>query len=61
MRMIYVDTVANPEAAGQHSVFTIPTVLVFFQGREQFRFARNIGLNQLEEAIARPYSMVFED
>ncbi len=41
-------------------VFTIPTILIYFEGREHARLNRNIGMHQLEEAIARPCQMVFE-
>lgn len=60
MRMGYVDTELSPALAGQHRVFTIPTILIFFMGKEQHRFSRNISLFQLEEAIAKPYGMIFE-
>jgi thioredoxin-like negative regulator of GroEL len=55
----YVDTDVSPVLSGQHRVFTLPTILIFFQGREQQRYSRNISLYQLEESIRRPYGMVF--
>lgn len=61
MAACYVDTDKSPLIAGQHRVFTIPTILLFFGGREHYRFSRNIGIYQLEEAIERPYRLVFED
>jgi thioredoxin 1 len=60
MHMGYVDTEHSPLLSGQHRVFTIPTILLFFMGKEQQRFSRNISLYQLEEAIAKPYGMIFE-
>ena len=57
----YVDTEKSPVIAGQFRVFTIPTILIFFEGKEQVRYSRNISMHQLEEAISRPYSLVFED
>jgi thioredoxin-like negative regulator of GroEL len=57
----YVDTDQSPELSGQHRVFTIPTILLFFQGREQHRFSRNISLHQLEAAIERPYGLIYEE
>jgi len=60
MHAAYVDTEVSPFLSGQHRVFTIPTILLYFQGREQQRFSRNISLYQLEEAIARPYGLIFE-
>lgn len=60
MRMYYCDTIIQSEVAAQNRVFAVPTVLVFFDGRETFRFSRNIGLGELEQSVARPYSMIFE-
>ena len=60
MTMYYSNTVNQSEVAAQNRVFAVPTVLVFFDGRETFRFSRNIGLGELEQSIKRPYSMIFE-
>ena len=60
MAMYYSDTVNQSEVAAQNRVFAVPTVLVFFDGRETYRFSRNIGLGELEQSIQRPYSMIFE-
>ena len=59
MKARYVDTVETPLLAGQFSVFTVPTLLLFFDGREQSRFSRNFSLDQLEDTIRRPYRMLF--
>lgn len=61
MSMYYCDTMLQPEVAAQNRIFVVPTVLVFFDSRETYRFNRNIGLNELEQSISRPYSMMFED
>jgi len=55
----YIDIDKSPLLSGQHRVFTIPTILIFFEGKEQARFSRNISLRQLSESIERPYSMIF--
>jgi thioredoxin-like negative regulator of GroEL len=59
MISLYVDTEKSPVIAGQFRVFTIPTILLYFEGREQVRFSRNIGINQLEAAIERPYQLLY--
>jgi thioredoxin 1 len=59
LRMYYVDIEAIPEAAGQLSVFTVPAVLVFFQGKELIREARNFGIQELGGKIDRYYSLLF--
>ena len=57
----YVDIEKSPVISGQFSVFTIPTILIYFEGKEQVRYSRNISLHQLEASISRPYKLVFED
>ena len=56
----YVDTELSPLIAGQFRVFSIPTILIFFDGKEQVRYSRNIHMHQLEASIARPYGLLFE-
>ncbi len=50
----------RPEISAQLSVFTVPTILVFFNGAEHHRKSRYINLNELEEALNRPYNLLFE-
>lgn len=61
MKMAYVRTDVLPEAAGKHHVFTAPTVLVFFEGKETVRKIRNFGIEELIHEISRPYSLVFSE
>ncbi len=60
LKMVYSDTVKSPEISGQNSVFAVPTIVVFFGGRESIRKSRNIGIRELYDAIERPYNMMFE-
>jgi thioredoxin-like negative regulator of GroEL len=57
----YVDIDKSPLLSGQYRIFTIPSILIFFQGKEYFRFSRSFGLHQLLEAIEKPYYAVFEN
>ncbi|MFO8000849.1 MAG: thioredoxin family protein [Marinilabilia sp.] len=59
MAMAYCNTKEQSEVAAQNRIFSVPTVLVFFEGHETFRFSRNIGLEELNQAIARPYALMF--
>ncbi|WP_255434152.1 co-chaperone YbbN [Carboxylicivirga sp. M1479] len=56
----YVDIELEPSVAADHQVFTAPTILVFFEGKEYYRFARNLSIEQLESSISRPYQLLFE-
>ncbi|MDA3911566.1 MAG: thioredoxin family protein [Bacteroidales bacterium] len=61
MEMHYVNTEELPEVAGQHRVFAVPSILVFFQGRESFRYSRNLSVTELAATIERLYSMLFNE
>ena len=55
----YVDCEDEMEIAAQYSVFAVPSILVFFDGRESIRKSRNIGMNQLAQEIERIYNMIY--
>ncbi|MEA3443530.1 MAG: thioredoxin family protein [Bacteroidota bacterium] len=59
MTMFYVNTKNLPEVAGQERIFAVPTLLVFFDGKEYIRKSRTIGLGELEQEISRYYDMMF--
>ena len=40
-------------------VFTVPTVIVYFDNKEFIRKSRNFGLVELENELARPYKLFF--
>jgi thioredoxin-like negative regulator of GroEL len=60
MEMYYADTVTCPEISGQFGVFSVPTIIIYFDGNESIRRSRNIGIGELQELIERPYKMIFE-
>lgn len=47
--------------AAQHGVFTVPTLLVYFDGREAVRLSRAFSPAQLQEHLQRPYDLLFGD
>lgn len=59
MKMVSVKSDEQPEIAADNRVFTAPTVVVFFEGREYIRKSRAFGLDELQAEIDRIYSMVF--
>ncbi|MEZ5105404.1 MAG: thioredoxin family protein [Draconibacterium sp.] len=61
MKMVYVKSDKLPDVAAQNQVFAAPTILIFFGGREYIRKSRNIGISELQNEIARPYSMMFSE
>ncbi|OGU65825.1 MAG: hypothetical protein A2499_11815 [Stygiobacter sp. RIFOXYC12_FULL_38_8] len=49
----YVNCDANKITAAQNSVFTVPTIIVFVEGKEVLRKSRNIGLAELDNEMSR--------
>lgn len=55
----YVDLNEAKEISGQLSIFSVPTILVYFEGKETIRASRNVHLDELREQIDRYYKMIF--
>ena len=60
VKFFYVDKDRNPDIAAHFSVFVEPTILTFFAGKETLRKSRHFSMDEVEKAIARPYSLLFE-
>ena len=56
--IISVDIPKEQEIAAHYSVFTIPTVLVFLQGREFLRKSRHMSIEEVIREIKRPYEIM---
>jgi thioredoxin-like negative regulator of GroEL len=56
----YVDATAQRETAAQLGVFSVPTLICFFDGQEALRLVRNFSLTELRTALARPYHLYFD-
>ena len=56
--ILSVDLSETPEIASHFSVFAIPTVVVFLDGREFLRKSRHMSVGEVVEAIRRPYEIM---
>jgi thiol-disulfide isomerase/thioredoxin len=45
--------------AAHFGVFSAPTILVFFEGKEYIRESKNISMNELHDKVERLYNMLF--
>ncbi len=54
----YIDLDQLSEAAGEFSIFTIPGILVFIQGKETIRKARYVSVEELKNGIKRYDSLL---
>lgn len=58
LQVISIDISETPEIASHFSVFTIPTLLVYLDGKEFLRKSRHMSVEQVVEEIKRPYDMM---
>lgn len=56
-----VECSEHAEICAQHRVFSVPTLLLYFDGHESQRFVRNIGIGELRQALQRPYRLLFDE
>jgi thioredoxin-like negative regulator of GroEL len=59
IQFYYVDLNESKEISGQLSVFSVPTILVYFEGKETIRASRNVHLEELHGQVERYYKMIF--
>ena len=58
LKVISIDISDTPEIASHFGVFTIPTLLVFLDGKEFLRKSRHMSVDQVVSEIKRPYDIM---
>ncbi len=53
-----IDISIDPDIGAHFSVFTIPTVLIFLQGREYVRKSRHMSVDEVVRELERPYQLM---
>ncbi|GAB6168373.1 thioredoxin family protein [Clostridium carnis] len=56
---VEVNGVINQELAAEYSIFSLPILLLFVEGKEAIRFGRYFDILDFENNISRYYSMIF--
>lgn len=56
--IVSIDISYEQEIAAHFSVFTIPTVLVFLDGKEFLRKSRHMSVDEVIREIKRPYEIM---
>ncbi len=57
---IEINLEVYPHAAGEFSVFSIPALIVYSEGKELYRGARFFNMGELEEKLDRYYTSIFD-
>ncbi len=47
-----------PEIAGEYSIFTVPVLIIFIEGKEMLRKARFVPIDELNQQLTRLISML---
>jgi thioredoxin-like negative regulator of GroEL len=53
LKTFYVDLDKNEVIAGQYSIFTIPGILVFAEGKEAIREARHFSMQEIGQQLTK--------
>jgi thioredoxin 1 len=61
LELYFVDAEAHPQIPVAFGVFTNPTLLVFFEGKEYIRKSKYVSVMELKEKIERIYTMLFQE
>lgn len=56
----YIDATENPELTATLNVFSAPSILVMFEGKEYIREGKFVSVKELGDKIDRIYKMIFE-
>lgn len=59
MERLFAEINDMPELAARFNIFSVPTLVVFFEGREYIRKSRAFGLDELRGDINRLYELMF--
>jgi len=59
MKLIFVNSKNHPEIPASFSVYSNPTLLLFFDGKESKRFSKYISTSELSQSIERYYNLIF--
>ncbi len=60
IQFYHVDMNQTPAISAKYSVFVMPTIIIFFDGKEAIKKSRHIGIAELSDAIKRPYFLIFD-
>ncbi|SHE97210.1 thioredoxin family protein [Caloramator proteoclasticus] len=59
IKLAKVEITNVPESAGEYSIFTFPTILIFIDGKEIARKSRIISIDDFQATVDKYYSLVF--
>lgn len=59
MKLLMLDAAGNPSTAADFNAFSLPVLVIYFDGKEYRRFSKYISVSELRESIRRVYDVYF--
>jgi thioredoxin-like negative regulator of GroEL len=59
MQLVMVDAEQYPSLAASQQVFSLPVIIMFFEGKEFLRFGKYVSVAELRESIGRIYRLYY--
>jgi Thioredoxin domain-containing protein len=60
LEAFHISLPEHPELSGPMGIFSAPTLVVFFDGKEQIRKAGRFSLDEVRQPLERIYTLYFE-
>ena len=60
IEQLYISADNYKQTAAKFGVFALPTIIIYFDGKEQKRKSRNLSVDGLIEELKRPYTLFFD-
>lgn len=58
VQQIFLDAKVNQDISVHFNVLSVPTILLFLDGKEYIREGRMVSLSELSQKLSKPYSML---
>ncbi|NOX45689.1 MAG: thioredoxin family protein [Chlorobi bacterium] len=59
MELVFINSKHYPEIPASFGIFSNPTLLVYFDGKESKRFSKYVSTSELSQSIDRYYNLIF--
>ncbi|MEI6750696.1 MAG: thioredoxin family protein [Bacteroidales bacterium] len=61
MKLVFINAILYPELPAEFEIYTSPSLIVFFEGKEVIREGKYVSIEAFQEKIERSYSLVFSN
>lgn len=59
VNQLYINAADNKETAANLGIFSVPTLIIYLDGKEFIRKSRNFSPIEIEKELQRPYDLFF--